>query len=74
MDIVVAGVIFVVVVALFLVGSLIVGTVGGTGGDSDSRCRSCREMDAKWNSLTWFEKILAAVAYGLQKLLCIGCP
>jgi hypothetical protein len=73
MPIVIAVVIFVVVVILFIVGSAIVGSVGGTGGDSDSRCRSCREMDAKWNSLTWFEKILAALAYGLQKLLCIGC-
>lgn len=73
MPIVIVGVIFAVVVLLFLVGSAIVGNVGGTGGDSDSRCRSCREMDAKWNQLTWFEKILAAVAYGLQKLFCLGC-
>ncbi len=73
MGIIIAFVVLLVVVVLFLVGGLIVGNVGGTGGDSDSRCRSCREMDAKWNSLSWFEKILAAVAYGLQKLLCIGC-
>lgn len=63
----------VVVVLLFIVGSAIVGSVGGMGGDADSRCRSCREMDEKWEKLTWFEKILAAVAYGLQKIFCIGC-